>query len=220
VTSAEAPGEQPRDDRPLELWPPGFWFNEPSWRRNGEEVLLEAAQGSDMWRSTSYGFTRDTGHAFLTRLEVGSAVEVDVRVDMAALYDQAGVLVRASATSWVKAGVEYFAGQPHLGAVVTDGMSDWSTQPVPEWHGGIATVRVSRGLDSLTVRARPSAGRWQLVRLAPLPTRSPVYAGPYCCAPSRAGYHAVVTRFAVLPGDRSLHCDVPGGDADGGPPTR
>ncbi len=70
--------------------------------------------------------------------------------------------------------MEHVEGQPQLGAVVTDGMSDRSTQPVPGWHGGIATVRVSRGPDSTTVRARPSAGSWHLVRRAPLPTRSPV----------------------------------------------
>lgn len=193
------------DDQPSMSWPAGFWLNQPRWRADGDVVSLEASAGSDFWRTTSYGFIRDSGHAYLTRFDVGSAVEVDLSVSASELYDQAGVLVRMSPTCWVKAGFEYVDGQPHVGAVVTQGMSDWSASPVPSWSDDVATFRVSRGPDSLTVRARRRDGPWQLLRLAPMPGRRPLFAGPYCCAPSRSGFIARFTRFAVVPGDRSLH---------------
>ena len=196
------------NDQPSPAWPTGFWFNEPAWTSKGDVVAFEAEQGSDLWRTTSYGFTRDSGHAFMTRIDVGAAVEVDLLVNTDALYDQAGILVRGSPTSWLKAGIEFFDDHPHLGAVLTHGMSDWSSHPVPSWDGKVATIRVSRGPDSVTVRARITGEPWHLVRLAPMPGRRPLFAGPYCCAPSRSGFVAEFSRFAVLPADRSLHGDT------------
>jgi regulation of enolase protein 1 (concanavalin A-like superfamily) len=91
-----------------------------------------------------------------------------------------------------------------VGAVVTAERSDWSVAPVPGWAGRDVTVRVSRSGDALTVRARADADSWQLVRVAPLPPGD-LLAGPFCCAPTRAG---LVVRFrsAVLTAaDASLH---------------
>ena len=50
-------------------------------------------------------------------------------------FDQAGVLVRASETAWVKAGVEISDGVAQVGAVVTHTTSDWSVAPVSSWSG-------------------------------------------------------------------------------------
>lgn len=183
----------------------GTWLNEPRWRVDGEDLLVTAAEGSDLWRETSYGFVRDSGHALLVDLPVGGAVEVDVVVDYDQAFDQAGVLVRVSPEEWVKAGVEVSDGRAQLGAVVTHGRSDWSMHPVPDWAGGPVSIRVSRGPDSLTVRARRRDQPWQMVRLASWVTDRQVLAGPYCCAPSRAGLEVRFTRFEVTAADPSLH---------------
>jgi regulation of enolase protein 1 (concanavalin A-like superfamily) len=170
-------------------------------------MLVTAAEGSDFWRETSYGFTHDSGHALLAPFPDGTALEVTFRLDYGEQFDQAGVLVRRDERTWTKAGVEVSDGVPQLGAVVTRGRSDWSVAPVPEWAGREVTVRVSRSGDALTVRARAEDGPWRLVRLAPLDVGADLTAGPFCCAPTRAGLTVRFTRLASTPADRSLHPD-------------
>ncbi len=183
----------------------GTWLNPPArtWQEDGD-LLVEARESSDFWRVTSYGFVHDDGHALLRPLPDGSAVEVTFTLDYDRQFDQAGVLVRGDEEHWVKAGVEVSDGVPQVGAVVTLGRSDWSVAPAPQWHGRDVTVRVSRAGDALTVRARADGDSWQLVRVAPLPPGD-LLAGPFCCAPTRAG---LVVRFrsAILTAaDASLH---------------
>lgn len=187
-------------------WDRATWLNRPpAVTVDGSDLLVTAGQGSDFWRTTSYGFVRDSGHALLTDLLAGQAVEVSFVADFVRRYDQAGVLLRADAQNWVKAGVERSDGQPQLGAVVTRDFSDWSLQPVPEWGGHPVTIRVSRGADAITIRARRRDGPWQLVRLAPFRYSGPVGAGPYCCAPTRAGLQVRFLGFEVGGADTALH---------------
>ncbi|WP_341849447.1 DUF1349 domain-containing protein [Streptomyces yokosukanensis] len=61
---------------------------------------------SDFWRTTSYGFVRDGGHALLHHFPQGSATEVTFLADFDRLYDQVGLMVRVDAETWIKAGVE------------------------------------------------------------------------------------------------------------------
>ena len=109
--------------------------------------------------------------------------------DFEAQFDQAGILVREDEIHWLKAGMEISEEVAEVGAVVTRGMSDWSLAPVPEWHGGIVTVRVSWTGDALTVRARSGASAWRLVRVSPwMPSSSTVMAGAYLAAPTSADF--------------------------------
>jgi regulation of enolase protein 1 (concanavalin A-like superfamily) len=186
-------------------WDRGAWTVAPeSSRADGGDLLVRPRENSDLWRTTSYGFVHDDGHGLLVDLPDGSAIEVSFLADFSEQFDQAGVLVRADAEHWVKAGVEYADGSPQVGAVVTRTVSDWSTAPFPEWHGREVTVRVSRRGDALTVRAR-AGGEWQLVRLAPIDPALPWRAGPFCCSPSRAGLEVRFTGFAEGPADETLH---------------
>lgn len=187
-------------------WQGAEWLNPPQKvRREGDALLVTASVGSDLWRTTSYGFVHDSGHALLAPFPDGTAAEVRFRLDYDQQFDQAGVLVRADERRWTKAGVEVSDGVPQVGAVVTENRSDWSVAPVPAWHGRDVTVRASRAGDALTVRARVDDEPWQLVRVAPLPTGSTLLVGPYCCAPTRSG---LVVRFlsaALTDADTSLH---------------
>ena len=184
----------------------GTWLNPPlAAQQDGEDLLVTAAAGSDLWRTTAYGFVRDSGHALLRPLADGRAVEVSFALDYDRLYDQAGVLLRVDAETWTKAGVEISDGVPQLGAVVTRAVSDWSVAPVPDWPGREVTVRASRAGDAVTLRARTTGEPWRMVRLAPLPADRPLLAGPFCCAPEGAGLTVRFTRWAELPGDLGLH---------------
>jgi regulation of enolase protein 1 (concanavalin A-like superfamily) len=188
-------------------WSIGAWLNPPaSVASEGDDLLVSCTQGSDFWRTTSYGFVHDNGHALLVDLPSGSAIETSFVLDYSGQFDQAGLLLRADETSWIKAGIEFFDGLPNVGGVVTREVSDWSTSPVPEWVGQVVTLRASRDGDAVTIRARAD-GPWQLVRLAPLDPRLHWRAGIYCCSPTRAGLTVRFTRFAIGEADTSLHDD-------------
>lgn len=187
-------------------WSDGRWTNEPvSADVVDGDLLVTATEGSDAWRTTSYGFVHDTEHALLRPLEQESAVEVEFLADFSEQFDQAGLFVRTDETNWIKAGVELSDGEEQLGAVVTRGESDWSLAPVTSWRGRRVTVRASRSGNAVTIRARVDAEPWRLVRVAPLAADAPVQAGPFCCAPSRSGLVVRFLTWRSTPADASLH---------------
>ena len=192
----------------LDTWEAGEWLNPPpNVRRRAGDLVVTAQEGSDFWRTTSYGFVHDSGHALLLPLPEAAAVEVRFLLDYEEQFDQAGVFARADEGSWTKAGVEISDGVPQLGAVVTRQVSDWSVAPVAEWRGREVTVRASRTGDALTVRARVADDPWRLVRVAPIDPEQPLMAGPYCCAPTRAGLQVTFRGAVLTPADQSLHPD-------------
>jgi regulation of enolase protein 1 (concanavalin A-like superfamily) len=187
-------------------WCGGTWTVPPvAVSEEGPHLLVTAAQGSDAWRHTAYGFVHDDAHLLLATLTEPGAVEVTFDAAFGEQFDQAGLAVRADAETWLKAGVEVSDGALQVGAVVTLGRSDWSVAPVPEWAGRQVTVRASRAGDAVTVRARVDDEPFRLVRVAPFPAGVPVAAGPYCCAPTRAGLVVRFRRWATGPADAALH---------------
>src|SRR5215218_2182005 len=115
-----------------------------------------------------------------------AAVEVTFDTStLTGLYDQAGLLLWAGSERWIKTGLEVSDGVLHVGAVVTNGVSDWSLAPVPEWAGRLVTIRASRGGvagDSVVLRARTETSGWRTLRGAPV-TAGEASAGPLICAP-------------------------------------
>lgn len=202
-TGPDTPGgETPR----TVAWDEARWLNHPPLAAPaGPDLEVTTGDRTDFWRRTSYGFIRDDGHALLTDLPQDSAVEVTFTADLTARYDQAGLLVRVDPRTWVKAGIEATDGAPHLGAVVTRDVSDWSMSPVPEWAGRPVTVRASRSGNALLVRARCDDGPWRMVRLAPLASDASAEAGPFCCSPEREGLTVRFSRFTLGPPDAGLH---------------
>jgi len=189
-------------------WNSGTWTNAPDHVEVADDgMYVTAAEGSDAWRITSYGFVHDTEHALLAPLAPGTAMEVSFRLDFSAQFDQAGIFVKVDESTWIKAGVERSDGEDSLGAVVTRGVSDWSLSPVPGWRGRLVTIRASRAGDALIIRARADDEPWRLVRVAPLDPDAVVTAGPMCCAPTRAGLTVHFTGWQSGPADANLHPD-------------
>lgn len=187
-------------------WSDGSWTHPPVHVEPvGDTLRVTAAEGSDAWRHTSYGFVHDTEHALLRPLAVGRAVEVDFLCALSGQFDQAGAYVRFDDEHWVKAGVEHSDGVDMLGAVVTMGRSDWSTAPVPDWSGRVVTIRISRAEESLTVRARVDGSPSHLVRLAPTPPGADASVGPFLCAPTRSGFTVDLLAWRETEADASLH---------------
>ncbi|MCI9889750.1 DUF1349 domain-containing protein [Micrococcales bacterium 31B] len=187
-------------------WGEGTWTHPPvAAVEQGTDLLVTAVEGSDAWRTTSYGFVHDSEHALLAPFSLGSAVEVEFTAAFSQQFDQAGVFVRVDETRWIKAGVEFADGVPQLGAVVTDGQSDWSVAPVPDWLDRRVLVRISRSGDALTVRASVDGGELRLVRLVPFAPDLVALAGPFVCAPTRAGLTVSLHAWRSGPADAALH---------------
>lgn len=187
-------------------WSEGQWTHEPVRVEQAADGLhVEAVEGSDAWRLTSYGFVHADEHALLAPMPATGAVEVDFVAAFEAQFDQAGLFLCIDDEHWVKAGVEFADGVPQLGAVVTSGHSDWSVAPVPDWVGRTVTIRASREGNAVTLRARVEGEDFRLVRVLPLPEDAEVLAGPLVCAPTRAGLVVHFTRWATGPQDASLH---------------
>ncbi|MDN5563048.1 MAG: DUF1349 domain-containing protein [Luteococcus sp.] len=187
-------------------WSEGRWTHEPvRVEQDGDDLLVEAAEGSDAWRTTSYGFVHDTEHALVCPMPQDSAVEVGFVARFEEQFDQAGIFLRAAEDCWVKAGLEFADGTPQVGAVVTNPASDWSVAPVPQWVDRRVTIRASRSGDAVTVRARVDDEDFRLVRVLPLPEDAELEAGPMVCAPTRAGLVVRFTSWQSTAADGSLH---------------
>jgi len=187
-------------------WSAGEWTHPPvTTAEHGDDLLVTAVEGSDAWRITSYGFVHDSEHALLAPFPAESAMEVEFTASFSHQFDQAGVFIGVSAERWVKAGVEFADGRPHIGAVVTDGRSDWSLSTVPNWANKRILIRVSRTADALIIRARADHGELQLVRVVPFDASLIASAGPYTCAPTRQGLTVRFHAWRTTEPDRSLH---------------
>jgi regulation of enolase protein 1 (concanavalin A-like superfamily) len=189
-----------------ELVDTASWTHEPEAAvLDGDVLRVTAVEGSDAWRTTSYGFVHDSEHALVERIDGAFSVEVSFVLDYTEQFDQAGVFLRVDERNWIKAGVEVSDGTPQLGAVVTRDFSDWSVAPVPEWVGRVVTVRVSRDGDAVTVRAWADDEQPRLVRVAYLDPDAAVSAGLLCAAPTRAGLTVSFTGYRVGAPDEALH---------------
>jgi regulation of enolase protein 1 (concanavalin A-like superfamily) len=117
----------------LGAWDRGEWLNPPqSATVDGDQLIVVAKGDTDFWRTTAYGFVHDNGHALLQPWLAEESVEVTFVVDFDQQFDQAGVLVRRDASTWMGGSGDQRQG-PAVGAVVTHDRSDWSS-PVPEWQ--------------------------------------------------------------------------------------
>lgn len=184
------------------------WTN-PPYRQYGAdgEIQIQSLEGSDFWRHTLYGFTRDSGHALLAPIREEGSLEVTFSGNFAHLYDQAGLIIRTDERNWIKAGIEITDGAPHLGAVVTKGCSDWSMAPVPGWEVGPVSIRASWSAGSVTLRARRAAGDpWQTFRVVPFDVESMLTtAGIFVCSPESGGLTVTFTRIHSGPADTGIH---------------
>jgi regulation of enolase protein 1 (concanavalin A-like superfamily) len=165
------------------------WLNEPArWSGDLDGLTVEVEPKTDFWRTTHYGFVRDSGHFAYEELD--RELVLRFRGDFAAQYDQAGLMLRVDAENWIKAGIELADGRAWLSVVVTRGLSDWSQQPAPAPDGdGWWTVRAVRDGDAVQLLAGD-----QPIRLAPLPRDATVLAGPMCAAPEGPGFTARFVR--------------------------
>ncbi|WP_242662187.1 DUF1349 domain-containing protein [Teichococcus deserti] len=177
----------------------------PAWAETADGLRVTTAPGSDFWRQTHYGFTRDSGHFFGRSVPGDFTATLRIRGRYAALYDQAGLMLRRGPEAWIKAGIELSDGEAMLGSVLTLGHSDWATGAFP---GDASDVWLRATLAGGVLRLQASADgrRWPLLRLCPFPGDAPCAVGPMACSPEGAGLEVEFSEFSVTPPlGRDLH---------------
>jgi regulation of enolase protein 1 (concanavalin A-like superfamily) len=185
------------------------WLNEPpAWDLESGGLRLRTGPETDFWRETFYGFTRDSGHAWLRPVSGDFTAAVTVRGAYETLYDQAGLMLRIDAENWIKAGIEYTDGLMHFSVVVTRGVSDWSVIPLPDaTPSDDVKVRLTRHADAVRVQFSVAGSPWQMARLCPFGAAD-AHVGMMACSPQRAGFEASFADLAVGPAiSRDLHVD-------------
>jgi regulation of enolase protein 1 (concanavalin A-like superfamily) len=182
------------------------WLNEPAnWSVEDDVLSLKTDKATDFWRTTHYGFVRDSGHFFGVKTAGGFTAQVKVSGYFHELYDQAGLMVRIDEQRWVKISAEVNDGELFLSTVVTDTVSDWSTGLFTGSAEGF-WLRVTVEAGVLKVQASTDGQYWPLIRLAPFPVSDHYWVGPMACTPERAGLEVKFSELSVTePNGKSLH---------------
>lgn len=183
----------------------GSWLNQPeTWCADATQLRVTTDAHTDFWRKTAYGFIRDNGHFFGTPVDGDFTAQLHVAAQYAALYDQAGLMVRIDAENWIKCGVEFSDGQLLLSSVLTLENSDWAVSLAPAMPDGF-WLRVTVAQGAIRVQYSTDGLRWPLLRLAPFPAAAHYLVGPMCCTPERGGLEVVFSQWSIGP---ALHKDL------------
>lgn len=185
----------------------GRWLNEPkSWHVDpAGDLSVVTDKGSDFWRETHYGFTRDSGHFLGFTTPAAFTAQVRIRGNYEKLYDQAGIMVHVDERRWVKAGIELSDGRAMLSSVLTDGKSDWATGPY-EHDARDFWMRATVAKGVLRLQVSADGKTWPLVRLAPFPVASSYQVGPMACTPERDGLEIKFSDLRITaPLGKDLH---------------
>ena len=104
-------------------------------------------------------------------------------------------MIRLDAANWIKTGVEYTDGIPHLSAVVTRDFSDWSVLPAP-WLGAV-WFRLTKISAAIRIQYSEDGVSFRMLRLAYFPDTGPTQVGLMCCSPERAGFEAEFSAYSI-----------------------
>ena len=108
----------------------------------------------------------------------------------AALYDQAGLMVRQDAVNWMKCGTEYFDGSRHASVVFRRDFSDWSTMPDLSDTAAV-WWRAVRKKDSIETHCSRDGKSFTTVPQGYFPPGTQVEVGIMCAAPEGPGFQAL-----------------------------
>lgn len=175
------------------------WLNEPAtWALTDDTLTVTTDRDTDFWRTTHYGFVRDTGHVYGTELVGDFVLTATFTGAYHDQYDQAGVVVRIDEANWIKSGIELVDGRQQISAVVTREFSDWSVAPVGTSRE--VTVEATRAGDAVTIRyGLDGADPTTLLRVAYLPPDVPVLAGVMAASPDGPGFSTTFTAVDLTP---------------------
>ena len=167
------------------------WMNQPAlWNRSGGKLIVRSRAKTDFWRKTFYGYITDNGHFFYLPVSGDFAFQACINGQYAALYDQAGLMVRLDAENWMKCGTEFFDGRRHASVVFTRDFSDWSTMLDLSETAAI-WWRVVRKKDSIETMCSLDGKSFTSARQGYFVPEVKANVGIMCAAPEGPGFEAL-----------------------------
>lgn len=167
------------------------WLNPPrEFAIENDQLEFTTDPGTDFWQRTHYGFRRNNGHAFLTRLWDDFSFSAWAEFFYETLFDQCGLLLYIDEDNWAKASVEYQnEDMGMLGSVVTnDGWSDWATTRIDTDVNRLSFRLSRRGSDFLFECCRDD-DVYQPMRVFHMKgDLSIARVGLYACSPSESSF--------------------------------
>ncbi len=173
------------------------WYNEPAqWSGSANALTVTPGSDTDYWRVTLHGYIKDDAPFYYETITGDFTATVGVRGAYTGLYDQAGLMVRASAHVWLKCGIEYMEGQQYASAVITRDFSDWSIVPLA---GSPAQTwfRVKRLGAAVEVWYALDNQHYTLIRQGYLTDAASVQVGMMCAAPRGEGFSVTFEGYKV-----------------------
>jgi regulation of enolase protein 1 (concanavalin A-like superfamily) len=175
------------------------WYNEPShWQADGATVTITSGPQTDFWRMTHNGQINDNGHFYFQPVSGDFVAEVKVSGNFADQYDQAGLMIRVDAKTWLKCGLEILDGVQRIGAVVTRDFSDWSLQ-VLETAPSAFWLRIVRHSATFEVYFSLNGADFSMIRQAYLSDSETVSVGLMTASPIGDGFTSTYEGFSVTP---------------------
>jgi hypothetical protein len=166
------------------------WMNPPRhWRREGASLICTADAKTDFWRKTFYGYVTDNGHFYYRQVKGDFTTLVKIAGKYHDQYDQAGLMVRADANTWMKCGVEFVDGHQNVSVVMTRDFSDWSTSRLSE-NTGPLWMKVVRKGPALEIFHSLNGKDYVESRVGYLGTADPAMVGLMCAAPEGKGFES------------------------------
>jgi regulation of enolase protein 1 (concanavalin A-like superfamily) len=175
------------------------WFNPPAQESYDAGRLTMRSKGrTDFCRKTFYGYVTDNGHFLNLRVAGDFTFQARVDGNYAALYDQAGLMVRLDEQNWMKCGSELVEGKRWASVVFTRDFSDWSTMDDLTQVGPVYW-RVARRKDSIEAQCSKDGEKFLTIRQGYFPPKVEVMVGIMAAAPEGAGFDARFEQLALEP---------------------
>jgi hypothetical protein len=175
------------------------WLNEPGhWSHDDGVLTVTADGGTDFWRTTGYGFIRDSGHLYGDEISGDFDLTLRVRGGYATQFDQAGAMLRADERHWVKTGIEFVDGRPRFSTVITAEHSNWSLADLPVPAAELTLALTRRG-DAVEIRYGAGDAEPALAAVVYLPPDRPLLAGAMCAAPEGQGFEVSFRDLRLTP---------------------
>ena len=183
------------------------WLNPPvDWSDRQGQIWIKTGLKTDFWRTTHYGFIRDSGHFFFREISGDFIARVCIRGCYEELYDQAGLMVRANDRDWIKCGIEFVEGVQYASAVVTRDRSDWSVAPLVGQPDAL-WMMISRTGEAIEVKYSLDGEHYTLLRLSDFPCHETVAVGLMCASPEREGFEVTFDHFELQSIEKTEHLD-------------
>jgi regulation of enolase protein 1 (concanavalin A-like superfamily) len=124
--------------------------NLPTTMTYDQPITIYAQPKTDLWRKPPHTDADNAPTRLIsTPIDIHKfhSARVTVSANWNTMYDQGGLILfilGEDTTTWMKTGIEFFAGKPFVGSVVTDQWSDWALMPLGKEKGGKVTIQVER----------------------------------------------------------------------------